>query len=235
MARIGRGQPNRPQIVRAPAPAIALPITDTFTGSNGTKLDANAGYVGDSSHTWDLDPGSGLEIQSNRVSPTSAGTRAWANVPGAADIDLAMDINFGNDGVSRAWTFRFRRKDLNNFLYVKFRRSATPVNQIEIWERVGGSNTRLYQRTLSAGAFAANTVYRIRVTAEGSIIKTYIDGVLQPADDVAPDPATTTRFQTETGFGFAHDESIATGQWADNLNVGAFSALLPGYWGIKAA
>lgn len=202
------GQANA-QIIKPIAGIIAY---DTFTDTDGKFL---VNHVSDSGHLWteihEPDP----QILSNHYDPNGQnGSNARIGGNLAADVDVRMTVNLGADGVSRGNAIRFRYSSNDDFLFLKIRRSSTPVNQLQIWRRVGGvtDGSPLASTTLGAGILAANTEYELKVIAVGSDIRGYIDGIEYIT-------LTSSFNQTAQGVVATFEETVSTGQYVDNIYV----------------
>ncbi|HEX9043447.1 MAG TPA: hypothetical protein VF802_00345, partial [Candidatus Limnocylindrales bacterium] len=187
---------------------------DTFTGANGTLLSS---HTSDSGRGWTITYGNPT-INANHVTATAAGSNAIMTGAGVADVDARLIVNLGADGVSRGGSIRFRYADANDFLFLKLRRGSTGVNQIEIWQDQAGTYTKLAGVTLNSGDLAANTEYELRIVAQGSSLTGYLNGVSEVS-------SSSSFNQSSTGVGIAFEESLATGQYLDLVEIWSMAPL----------
>jgi hypothetical protein len=197
---------------------------DSFTDTNGTALSA---HTGDTGRGWSEIFGNPT-INSGTVTATTAGSNARMTGAGALDGFASMRFYTGSDGVSRGNSIRFRYSSNSDFLFAKVRRSSTPVNQIQLWRRIGGvtDGAALATTTLAAGDLAANTWYTLSVRYQGPDIRIYLDGVEKLA--------TTSTFQLDnpsaTGLCLTFEESMATGQSVDDFRFASPQSFTADAW-----
>jgi hypothetical protein len=162
---------NESELLRVPE-ALWLPtplIYDTFTGSNGTSLDAHesnttgpdsqdvGGLTGvEQSGDWD--------IQSNRANPDGAGIHTWDM--SNADIFADLVVNGGAAG-NPGLVLRFT--DTSNYWYLQADRVN---NQLELHEVAATVDT---VRANAAATINDSTNYTLRVVSDGQKIEGWIN------------------------------------------------------------
>lgn len=131
-------------------------------------LPAN-GYSG-----WDADFSTVTDSKSNPVN----------GVTYNADADLLLDATFTvENGQFIQWKFRYQ--DSSNYLFIDVNSSRV----LMIRRRIGAGFTTLY----TGGALTDSVEYNIKLVAEGTSIKLYLNNVLQGSG------VTESTFLTETG------------------------------------
>ena len=128
--------PARPYtFVAKAAPSVALPITDAFTGDNGS-IDAR--LMTDGSHIWSVDAGT-INIASNEVVGGAGGNNvaSASNAPDTADVTVTAKFVTGH---AANWGGVLGRvTDVNNFYLVTVEPGAGPAYPLELWRRVASN------------------------------------------------------------------------------------------------
>ena len=137
---------------------------NTFTGPNGTSLDAVAsdatGPDGQVTPTEMCTEQAGnWDIQANRANPDGAGIATWG--VGKADVVIDCVVNGGAAGQPG---IVLRYTDANNYWYLQADRAA---NQLELHEMNGGVDT---VRANVAAVINDNTDYTLTAVAHGQRI-----------------------------------------------------------------
>lgn len=143
---------------------------DTFTGTNGTSLDAHTSDTsGPDSQTvtgrsWTEVVGD-WDIQSNEANPDGAAIATCD--PGDADVVVDLTVNGGTGGQPG---IVLRYKDSNNYWYLQADRAN---NQLELHEVNGGVDT---VRANTAVTINDSTDYNLRAICDGQTIDGYLNG-----------------------------------------------------------
>jgi hypothetical protein len=155
-----------PDVLWLPTPKIY----DTFTGANGTSLDAHASdSTGPDSQAapslTGVEESGDWDIQSNRANPDGAGLHVWEF--GVANAFVELTVNGGTAG-GPGIVLRFT--DPSNFWYVQADRAN---NKFETHEVNASVDT---VRANAAVVINNNTDYNIKTYCHGQGIAAYLNG-----------------------------------------------------------
>jgi hypothetical protein len=191
---------------------MALLISDTFTEASDTALASHTPDTNVPGNPWVEDAGSWTVSGTNdwlNASGTTPGGEGWlcSIDSGAADVEIQATIRvvtgFTAPGI------RFRITDASNYLTLRINTGTG----LELVKREGGSNTVLQTYTFTPGGA---TDYVVKVVADGSSIKGYLDGTERVSQ-------TSTFSQTATKHGF---RGQSTSHRYDNFTVNSLVNLL---------
>lgn len=141
------------------AGAACSSVSDSFTGSNGTSLDAHALTSGGS---WTEVGGSAWEIQSNHATDTTDGTH-FATTTGCADGTLVADLYAPSSGGGfYAFGLTFRYTDASNQWGVGIERDGSGNGYLFLFANVAGfltiCNTATFASAITASPVTVTTV-----------------------------------------------------------------------------
>ena len=156
---------------------MTIKVFDTFTGSNGTDIDAHTpdtdvvggGWVDGGANTVELDGSGGLKFAgSNNECWIDAGTTEQLVTSnfnaGGADNRVIISVRGTNAGASSAthYIFNFRMGDA--------------TNPLQISKNIAGSVTTLASSS-GTPTLSNNTTYELKANAVGSSLDFLVDGI----------------------------------------------------------
>lgn len=172
------------EIVVLKVPNSTTLLSDTFTGTDGTSLDAHTMGTGSG---WTEGLGD-WDIQSNRANSTGAdpGAPGWVATANAGQDSYDLTAVANLTGLSADAGVIFRYLDVSNFwVFV-----AEPPDVV-LYERVGGSFVQRERST--PGGIATGVDATLRVVANGSQFACHANGALQFTHNAAAPGTGRTR------------------------------------------
>lgn len=154
----------------------SLPVIyDTFTGVDSTTLPAHAPDVAPTGSAWD---NANLGLLSNHATVLASNRQIGVIESGIANAIIEIDCNWtynGGGGTNSAYYsgIIFRYIDSNNFWHVGFNDRAPDPTGYQLFEVNGGVETVRASAVITA---VEGTVYRLRVTLNGSGISCLFNG-----------------------------------------------------------
>lgn len=177
-------------------PAASSGFTDNFTRTDAITLgDPWVAHLG----TWGITSNQGYVTAANNLEPTAS-----VDV-GSADMIVEWELSVTSHGYVY---YPFRMADGSNYLFIT--NSAVFPNRIFLFHRTGGSNTQIGGFTTVAGWAAADNT--IRVEAEGTEIRIYINGLLVDTRTGITQHQTATRAGL-AGFTGTIADSVRAARW----------------------
>jgi hypothetical protein len=192
---------------------------DTFTDTNGTRLNA---HTAESGGAWTESVGTWTVNASNQASVSLAAganfvTQNLSASNGEASIDVVIPVGLDNTKIMRAG-IRLRYVDANGWLQARLYKDPSQIgsDEVELIESISG--TSLVVKKLSLGTyFAASTTYTLKIQAFNDLILVFLDG--KPIISYY----TATGSPTGTKWGLYKETTDTTGCTFDNWSVKSVS------------
>jgi hypothetical protein len=153
-------------------------ISDTFTDSNGTRLNAHAPDTNTPGGSWAEHAGT-WSINSNKVSPAAYASYTTIET-GQTDMSISADFDLGDgpDLGSGDWFNNLigRWIDNQNFMNARFLWQGNSP-EIEFWDNVNGSTANFCAVSL-IGDVTQNTTYNMKMVVVGKKVGIYLNDKL---------------------------------------------------------